>query len=94
MYWSDLSSQQQLALTYLGYNSGSFEEFYADFDFAELPAEVQYAADALGYDQDVWDNCVAEVCADVDDMWWKEMTEEEQELVAVLGYDCWTWNNA
>eukprot|EP00562_Extubocellulus_spinifer_P024837 CAMPEP_0178673796 /NCGR_PEP_ID=MMETSP0698-20121128/34493_1 /TAXON_ID=265572 /ORGANISM="Extubocellulus spinifer, Strain CCMP396" /LENGTH=347 /DNA_ID=CAMNT_0020317831 /DNA_START=16 /DNA_END=1060 /DNA_ORIENTATION=+ len=94
MYWTDLSAQQQLALTYLGYNSGSYEDFYADYDFAELPPDVQDAADALGYDREVWDNCVAVVCADVDNMMWDDMSDEEQRLAAVLGYDCWTWNNA
>ena len=92
--WSSgLSSDQRLAFTYLGYNSGSYENFYDDYSFAELPADVQTAANAVGYTQKVWDECDEEVCAKVDDKFWKGLKKGERINMKVLGYDCWTWNN-
>ena len=92
--WSSgLSSDQRLAFAYLGYNSGSYENFYSDYNFAELPADVQDAAKAVGYDQEVWDECDEEVCAKVDDKYWKGLKKGERINMKVLGYDCWTWNN-
>ena len=92
--WSSgLSSDQRLAFTYLGYNSGSYENFYEDYSFAELPADVQAAANAVGYTQKVWDECDEEVCAKVDDKFWKGLGKGERINMKVLGYDCWTWNN-
>ena len=92
--WSSgLSDDQRLAFSYLGYNSGSYENFYNDYSFAELPANVQVAANAVGYTQKVWDECDEEVCAKVDDKFWKGLKKGERINMKVLGYDCWTWNN-
>ena len=92
--WTDLIPAQQIAFSYLGYNSGSFSGFYNDYWFAELPDEVKAAANAVGYTQDIWDNCAAEICsAQVDGSEWKFLSLEQRRNLKVLGYDCFTWNN-
>ncbi len=91
--WDDLIPAQQIAFRYLGYNSGSFSDFYNDYWFAELPPKVQVAANAVGYTQDIWDNCAAEICsAQVDGSEWKFLSLEQRANLKVLGYECWTWN--
>lgn len=92
--WTDLTSDQQTAFAYLGYGSGSYSDFYNDYSFDELPADVQAAADAVGYDRDVWDNCNAEVCSSqVDNDLWQDLSRAERANLKELGYQCWTWNN-
>ena len=92
--WTDLTVIQQVAFAYLGYGSGSYSDFYNDYSFDELPADVQAAADAVGYDRDVWDSCTAEVCSSqVDNDLWQDHSRTERANLKVLGYTCWTWNN-
>lgn len=92
--WADLIPAQQIAFAYLGYNSGSFSDFYNDYWFAEMPSEVQVAANAVGYTQNIWDNCAAETCsAQVDSKEWKFLSLMQRNNLKVLGYDCWTWSN-
>ena len=92
--WADLIPAQQIAFAYLGYNSGSFSDFYNDYWFAEMPSEVQDAANTVGYTQDIWDNCAAETCsAQVDSKEWKFLSLVQRNNLKVLGYSCYTWNN-
>jgi len=92
--WADLESEQQTAFAYLGYGEGSYSDFYDDYFFAELPLHAQVAAYAVGYTQDVWDNCTAEICsAQVDDRRWQGLSRVQRTNLKILGYDCWVWNN-
>lgn len=92
--WTDLTVIQQTAFGYLGYGPGSYSDFYNDYSFDELPADVQAAADAVGYDRDVWDGCTAEVCSSqVDNDLWQNHSRAERANLKVLGYSCWVWNN-
>ena len=92
--WTDLTVIQQTAFGYLGYGPGSYSDFYNDYSFDELPADVRAAADAVGYDRDVWDGCTAEVCSgQVDNDLWQNHSRAERANLKVLGYSCWVWNN-
>lgn len=93
-YWSDLTTDDQIAFTYLGYNAGSYENFYRGYSYDTLPPSVQGAADALGYTELIWNNCQGEdFCVPIGSLFWEELTTEQQDDLAVLGYDCWTWDD-
>lgn len=62
---------------------------YDEYDWGELPPDVQVAASALGYDQDVW--CMGGV-ASTDDLYWDELSPEQQEAAGLLGYSQDTWD--
>ena len=92
--WTDLTLDQQIAFAYLGYNAGSYSDFYNDYSFDELPPAVRAAATAVGYGRNVWDNCAAEICSgQVDNDMWQDHTRAERANLKVLGYTCWVWNN-
>jgi hypothetical protein len=63
---------------------------YSEHDWAELPAEAKKAAEALGYNQEMWDDD-----DDPEDIWdsdWEELTAEQQAHAKVLGYDEDSWD--
>ena len=62
---------------------------YEDYDWAELPPEVQQAATTLGYSERLWNfGGVAET----EDFWWRELSLEQQQAAAVLGYGEYSWD--
>ena len=92
VFWDDMSAEDKIAFKELGYTRGSFEDFFEDYDFSELPPDVKVAAITVGYKKSVWDNCEEDVCADIDDKDWDEMTADEHAALGVLGYDCYFWH--
>ena len=62
---------------------------YSDYDWVELPTEVQKAAATLGYDNEAWDNDKEpKIC----DKYWGELKDNEKAAAAVLGYDEKAWD--
>eukprot|EP00814_Leptocylindrus_danicus_P012197 CAMPEP_0116024128 /NCGR_PEP_ID=MMETSP0321-20121206/12104_1 /TAXON_ID=163516 /ORGANISM="Leptocylindrus danicus var. danicus, Strain B650" /LENGTH=68 /DNA_ID=CAMNT_0003495743 /DNA_START=58 /DNA_END=264 /DNA_ORIENTATION=+ len=62
---------------------------YSDYDWVELPTEVQKAAATLGYDNEAWDNDKEpKIC----DQYWKDLSNDQQAAAAMLGYNESTWN--
>ena len=62
---------------------------YDDFDWAELPADVQEAATVLGYDENIWDIGLP---AATDDLAWEELSPEQQAAAALFGYNEEIWD--
>lgn len=62
---------------------------YDDYDWDELPKEVQKAAAILGYTKEIWDKDKDPESFESD---WDELTPEEQNAAAVLGYNQLTWD--
>jgi hypothetical protein len=82
----------------IGYTQslGSWEDFYSDYDWIELPTErssdnenVKAAAKHLGFNKTTWDTN-ATVTTDFLD--WVNLTTTEQEAAGVLGYDECLWD--
>ena len=65
------------------------EDHYEDYDWAELPSDVQEAAKVLGYTQKLWDG-------DEDTPAWEkdycDLTAAEKSAAKVLGYNEDSWN--
>ena len=64
--------------------------YYEDYDWDELPQEVQAAARILGWDKELWDN---DGTAFSDKLSWDQMSVELQEAAAILGYDQISWDS-
>ena len=64
---------------------------YDDYDWKELPKEVQGAAKTLGYDKKMWDNDKEPASADLD---WDELTPEQQKAAEILGFNQKTWDES
>ena len=64
---------------------------YEDYDWNELPKEVQEAAKELGYDKKMWDKDKEPDTADLD---WDELTPEQQKAAEILGFDQKTWDES
>eukprot|EP00985_Skeletonema_marinoi_P021261 scaffold12950_cov169-Skeletonema_marinoi.AAC.7 len=64
---------------------------YDDKDWAELPAEVQQAAAALGYNKSLWDK---DDEPDACDEYWKDLTPAQQQAATVLGYNKKSWDKS
>ena len=62
---------------------------YDDYDFEELPPEVQQAAKDLGYTEKMWDKDKEPKSASKD---WDELTEKEKAAAKVFGYDQAKWD--
>eukprot|EP00542_Grammatophora_oceanica_P020026 CAMPEP_0194026990 /NCGR_PEP_ID=MMETSP0009_2-20130614/1231_1 /TAXON_ID=210454 /ORGANISM="Grammatophora oceanica, Strain CCMP 410" /LENGTH=67 /DNA_ID=CAMNT_0038665909 /DNA_START=85 /DNA_END=288 /DNA_ORIENTATION=+ len=62
---------------------------YDDYDWDELPKEVQAAATTLGYNKKMWDKDKDPESSDKD---WEELTSAEQSAAVVLGYDQKKWD--
>ena len=70
-------------------SSGTGNTTYDDYDWAELPPEVQAAASLLGYDQFIWDN---NGTAWSSELVWNDLSPEAQEAATVLGYHQASWD--
>ena len=75
---------------------GSWDDFYNDYDWDELPRErssdekdVKAAAKALGYNEGAWDN---DKEVPTDSLPWANLTDTQQVAAAVLGYDECLWD--
>lgn len=64
---------------------------YDDYDWKELPKDVQKAAEVLGYTKKSWDN---DKPCKYDDYDWDELTKEQQQAATVLGYDKAKWDSS
>jgi hypothetical protein len=64
---------------------------YDDFDWDELPKEIQEAARVLGFTKALWDNDEEpEEC----DEYWRDLTPEQQAAAKKLGYDEKMWDGS
>lgn len=63
---------------------------YDDWNWKELPPDVQAAAKVLGYTKQIWDDDGDCECEEID---WDELTPEQREAAVVLGYDKRKWNS-
>eukprot|EP00977_Amphora_coffeiformis_P015902 scaffold4786_cov198-Amphora_coffeaeformis.AAC.14 len=63
---------------------------YDDYDWDELPADIQEAATVLGYNKMIWDNDGKAPCEDKD---WEELTPAEETAAEKLGYSEETWDD-
>jgi signal recognition particle subunit SEC65 len=61
---------------------------YDDYDWHELPVEVQKAARVLGYTSSMWDSDKEPKTCEKD---WGRLTSEERESASKLGYDQSKW---
>ncbi|CAJ1966835.1 unnamed protein product [Cylindrotheca closterium] len=64
---------------------------YEDYDWEELPADIQEAAKLLGYNQELWDN---DDEPDECDEWWKDLSSAQQDAATKLGYTEDSWNSS
>jgi len=64
---------------------------YDDYDWAELPEDIQEAFMVLGYNGKLWDKDKAPPTDDLD---WDELTKEQQEAAKKVGYTEKTWNES
>mmetsp|Transcript_37311 Transcript_37311/g.90592 ORF Transcript_37311/g.90592 Transcript_37311/m.90592 type:complete len:98 (-) Transcript_37311:117-410(-) len=64
---------------------------YEDYDWDELPADIQEAAKLLGYNKELWDN---DDEPDECDEWWKDLSAAQQEAATKLGYTEDAWNSS
>lgn len=62
---------------------------YDDYDWEELPKEIQEAAKLLGYTEKLWDEDKEPKECDV---WWRKLSKEQQEAAKKLGYDQKKWD--
>ncbi|KAG7348543.1 hypothetical protein IV203_017248 [Nitzschia inconspicua] len=62
---------------------------YDDYDWDELPKDVQEAAALLGYNKKLWDT---DEEPDECDVYWRELSAEQQAAAAKLGYDQKEWD--
>ncbi|KAG7369248.1 hypothetical protein IV203_031991 [Nitzschia inconspicua] len=62
---------------------------YDDYDWDELPKDVQEAAALLGYNKKLWDT---DKEPDECDVYWRELSAEQQAAAAKLGYDQKEWD--
>eukprot|EP00539_Tryblionella_compressa_P002138 CAMPEP_0178740286 /NCGR_PEP_ID=MMETSP0744-20121128/4504_1 /TAXON_ID=913974 /ORGANISM="Nitzschia punctata, Strain CCMP561" /LENGTH=68 /DNA_ID=CAMNT_0020393039 /DNA_START=44 /DNA_END=250 /DNA_ORIENTATION=- len=64
---------------------------YDDYDWDELPKEIQDAAKVLGFTKKLWDN---DEEPDECDEYWKDLTPEQQAAAKKLGYDQKMWDSS
>ena len=62
---------------------------YDDYDWDELPKDIQEAAAKLGFTKKLWDK---DKEPDACDEYWKDLTPEQQEAATKLGYTQETWD--
>ncbi|KAL3922175.1 MAG: hypothetical protein SGILL_002348 [Bacillariaceae sp.] len=64
---------------------------YDDWDWTDLPQEIQQAAATLGYDEQTWNN---DLPSPLDRSDWDELTVEQQGAAMVLNYTQTKWDNS
>ena len=64
---------------------------YDDYDWDELPEDIQDAAKVLGYDKKMWNKDKEPKESDKD---WEELSSEQQEAASKLGYDQTSWDSS
>ena len=64
---------------------------YDDYDWDELPADIQEAAKVLGYNKKYWDK---DKEPKESDEYWKGLTPEQQAAATKLGYDEKSWDSS
>ena len=71
-------------------SSGTENITYDDYDWAELPPEIQAAASFLGYDQFIWDNDGAVWSSE---LYWEDLSPEAQKAATIMGYHQASWDS-
>lgn len=94
---AELTPAQQEAAGKLGYTPHEWDEddggatkYYEDYDWDDLPGEVQEAAKILGYDKKKWDTN-AEVPVDNKD--WEKLSRVQKAAAITLGYNENSWDD-
>ena len=64
---------------------------YDDYDWKELPPDVQKACEVLGYNKKLWDKDGKSEYEEYD---WDELPKEQQEAAKILGYDKKKWDES
>ena len=62
---------------------------YEDYDWEELPTDIQEAYKALGYNKKMWDKHKSPPAEDKD---WEDLTEAEKAAATKLGYNQEKWD--
>lgn len=62
---------------------------FEDVMFADMPKKAQAAAEALGFDEEKWNNQGWPRC---EDKWWEDLSSKEQEAATELGWDIDSWD--
>jgi len=70
--------------------SAAAGQTYNEFDWDDLPDNIQDAAAELGYNKWVWES--DDLQPESDEKMWHELTEEEKRAAHVLGYTKQLWN--
>lgn len=63
---------------------------YQDVAWSALPAVARAAAEAIGYDEQRWDD---KEWLPIDDKDWEELTDEERAACETLGWDVAAWDD-
>lgn len=66
----------------------SNKNVFEDYDWIELPANVQEAAKILGYNKGAWDH---DVKTDHFNKDWNELSKAQQSAAATMGWEKQTW---
>ena len=64
---------------------------YDDYDWKELPPDVQKACEKLGYNKKLWDKDGKSEYEEYD---WDELPKEQQDAAKILGYDKKSWDES
>jgi len=65
---------------------------YDDYDWDELPADIQAAATTLGYTKELWDSDKdSEISKEYD---WDDLDADQQKAAATMGYDKASWDSS
>lgn len=87
-HWHDLSEPERQAVQVLGWDEAAWEHKYEHCSWKDLPEVQKKAAVSAGFTEEDWD----------DDHWpdnlhkrWDDMTLEDRQAMAVLGWHkrCW-----
>jgi hypothetical protein len=65
------------------------EKNYEDYDWKDLPENIQKAYVVLGNTEDMWDG---DVDAPTEDKDWEELTQAKKQAAKVVGYDQEEWD--
>jgi hypothetical protein len=101
MFWSELTVVQQAAAGVLLYDKQSWNlevfplvtcELSESWSWDEIPAELVWAAKALGFTQASWDTTDVSMAPPSSRTTWGSLTEAERNAAGYLGYDLESWN--
>lgn len=79
----------ELCLTFISLSHKTYPPHPSSSPASSQPADIKAAAAILGYTQEIWDE---DEEPDECDEYWKDLTKEQQEAAAKLGFDEESWN--